>query len=211
MSKQKVSFFADGPAKNQQKSNHVTDLKDIDNSQDVSDLDLINLTKENPENFSLIVKRWQDPLYRFIKRISYFNHEDTEDILQEVFIKVYKNLNAYDDSFKFSSWIYQITRNQTIDTIRKKKSRPENARLEIEDLAKIFKSKTDLKKELEARDDLEKVRTAMDKLPVKYREVLILRFLEEKNYDEISVIVQKPKGTVASLIRRGRELLKNKL
>jgi len=172
-----------------------------------TDIELVELAKQNPDNFEGLVSRYEDALFRFIKRISYFNNEDIEDILQEVFIKVYRNLNAYDDSLKFSSWIYQITRNHTIDMIRKSKARPQNQQLEEFELVKIFKSTINVENETVLKDDFKRVKETMDELPLKYREVLILRFLEEKDYEEIMDILKKPKGTVATLIRRGRELL----
>ncbi len=175
--------------------------------QEKNDVKLVDLAKKDPENFEALMVRYQNRLFHFIKRISFFSKEDAEDILQEAFIKIYKNLNSFDDSLKFSTWAYQITRNCVIDAIRKKQSRPQKARLENEDLAKIFKSGTDIENETLAKDTLNKVKEIIDKLPFKYREVIILRFLEEKNYNEIMDIVKKPKGTIAALINRGRKML----
>jgi RNA polymerase sigma-70 factor (ECF subfamily) len=139
--------------------------------------------------------------------MSYFSQEDIEDILQEVFIKIYKYLNDYDDSMAFSTWVYQITRNATIDEIRKRKSRPETTWLENEDLVKVLKSSLNLEKEYINNDSIEKIKNIIVQMPDKYREVLILRFIEEKSYEEIMDIVQLPKGTIASLINRGRKII----
>lgn len=179
--------------------------------QEKSDSEVVELAKENPEYFGIIIERYKDSLFFFVKRISYFGKEDIEDILQEVFVKVYKNLNDYEDSLKFSSWIYRITRNQTIDEIRKRGSRPQTTSLENNDLAKFIKSGSNVEKEFLQKEEMGSLKKAIDKLPQKYREVLVLRFLEEKNYEEIMDIIKRPKGTVASLIRRGRRILEEEM
>ena len=182
--------------------------KSLDNK---TDSELIELAKKDPDIFGLIVARYQEKLYRYIQRISYFKKEDVEDILQEIFIKVYKNLYDYDDSLKFSSWIYRIARNQTIDEIRKKSRVSQILSLDEKDLGKLIKSSVNLEHEITRKDSFEKLRVAIQNLPQKYREVLVLRFLEEKDYEEIMDILKKPKGTVATLIKRGRKLLKKGL
>lgn len=172
-----------------------------------TDEELIKLAKRNPDNFEALVVKYQDRLFYFIKRIFYFNSEDIEDILQEVFIKVYKNLNGFNMDMKFSTWIYQIARNCAIDAIRKKQARPQNIQLEDRELITIFKSSVNMEKEVILKEDFNKIKDIINKLPFKYKEVMILRFLEEKNYEEIMDIVKKPKGTVAALINRGKKMV----
>lgn len=172
-----------------------------------SDEQLVFLAKKNPDDFRAIMVRYWNRLFGYVKRMSYFSQEDIEDILQEVFMKIYRYLNDYDSSMTFSTWIYKITRNCVIDEIRKRKSRPKDVWLEANEWRNVFRDKLNLEKELSAKISLEKVIKIIEKLPFEYKEVLILRFLEEKNYEEIMDILQKPKGTVASLIARGRILL----
>lgn len=168
---------------------------------------LVEAAKVNPEEFGGIVTRYWNRLFSFIRRTSYFSQEDIEDILQEVFIKVYKYLNDYDDSMAFSTWIYHITRNTVIDEIRKRKARPIALQLEAEEIVKVIRSSLDMEKELIVNDSLDKIKEIIYGLPFNYREVLILRFLEEKEYSEIMDILELPKGTVAALINRGRKLI----
>jgi len=168
---------------------------------------LVAAAKDNPDAFGGIVDRYWNRLFCFIRRISYFSQEDIEDILQEVFIKVYRYLNDYDDSMTFSTWIYHITRNTVIDQIRKRKSRPISIQLETDELLQMLRSSLDMERDLFANDSLEKIKKIIYELPFNYREVLILRFLEEKNYNEIMDILEMPKGTVAALINRGRKLV----
>ncbi|PJA89219.1 MAG: hypothetical protein CO138_01635 [Candidatus Moranbacteria bacterium CG_4_9_14_3_um_filter_33_15] len=172
-----------------------------------TDEQIVEFSKNNPDAYEALVLRYWDKLFYFIKRIAYFSNEDTEDVLQEVFIKVYRYLNDFDDSFKFSTWIYQITRNCVVDEIRKKNSRAQNANLSDEEMLKIFRSSANLEKEIIAKDQVGKIKNIINNLPFKYREIMILRFIEEKNYSEIMEIVKKPKGTVAALIMRGRKII----
>lgn len=174
---------------------------------EISDNELVKKSIENPDFFGELARRYQNRLFCYIRRISYFCNEDIEDIVQEVFLKAYRGLNSFDGELKFSTWIYQIARNATIDAIRRKHARPQNSSLADEDMEKMLGSDRDLKKHIEVKNHLEIIRKIIDELPYKYKEVLILRFLEEKNYDEIMDIVQKPKGTVAALINRGRKML----
>ena len=176
-------------------------------SAEMTDNELVQFSKRSPDAFSEIVLRYQDRLFRYIKRISYFADEDIEDIIQETFIKAYKSLNIFDNDLKFSSWIYQIARNATIDAIRKKQARPQAMYFEENDVLKFFQSDIDVHIQAEARNHLDIIRKIIDDLPSKYKEVLVLRFLEDKNYEEIMDIIQKPKGTVAALINRGRKML----
>jgi len=173
----------------------------------LTDNELVELSKEDSDMFGELVSRYQNRLFYYIKRISYFGDEDIEDIIQEIFIKVYRNLNSFDRDLTFSTWIYQISRNATIDAIRKKQVRPQSARLEEDDMIKIFKSNIDIGSELELKEHVNEITEIINDLPYKYKEVMILRFLEEKNYEEIMDIIRKPKGTVAALISRGRKML----
>lgn len=172
-----------------------------------SDNQLVELAKSNPDVFEELVNRYWRRLFSYVRRISYFSNEDIEDILQDVFIKTYKNLNSFDEKLKFSSWVYRITRNCTIDAIRKKHSRPVISQMDMSEAVNLFKSSTDLEGEVSKKDDLERIEKIIKSLPLKYREVMILKFSEEKTYDEIIDILKKPKGTVASLINRGKKQL----
>lgn len=180
------------------------------NENSADDKDLVRAAIKNPDEFQAIVTRYWSRLFCYIRRMSYFSQEDIEDILQEVFIKIYKYLNDYDQAMTFSTWVYQITRNATIDEIRKRKSRPQTTWLENEDLVKVLKSSLNLEKEYINNDLMEEVKSIIIQMPDKYREVLILRFIEEKSYEEIVDIVQLPKGTIASLINRGRKIILDK-
>jgi RNA polymerase sigma-70 factor (ECF subfamily) len=174
-----------------------------------SDEDLVEEVLRNPENLSFLIDRYWEQLFYFVKRISYFSPDDIEDILQEVFIKVYRNINSFDSSYKFSTWVFQITRNTTIDAIRRKAVRPQEFSFDQGDLKQILvESGLGIEERIINNEKMKKVEEIIKGLPFKYREVMILKFLEEKSYEEIVDVIRRPKGTVASLLNRGRKMFK---
>lgn len=182
----------------------------MDYSQ-ASDWELIRLSNEDPRNFRYLVERYQERIFRYLKRMSYFRTEDIEDITQEIFIKVYQNLNDFESTDKFSSLIYRIAHNHLIDCIRKSSARSDSYSLEDSEAVYLVKANTDIASEIAEKEAIENIKKAISSLPVKYREVLILKFLEEKRIEEIVDILRKPQGTVATLLRRGRNLLQKNL
>lgn len=177
-----------------------------ENCQKKTDEELVLLTLENQDFFSCLVERYEPKLMRYIMRISASTREDAEDLLQEIFIKVYRNLNDFDPDLKFSSWIYRIAHNQVVSQWRKSKSRPQVIKFEAdEDFLKFIAAEVDLAKDTEEKFAGEEVRKILENLDHKYKEVLVLKFLEGKNYQEISDILKKPLGTVATLINRAKK------
>ncbi len=182
------------------------------NQEDCSsktDNELVLLTLENQVFFGILMSRYSEKLARYVRRISNLSPEETEDVLQEVFIKVYKNLNDFDASLKFSSWIYRITHNQVISHHRAKGARPQT--VEIDDaLANRLRAEVDLNAEILNNDLKEEISLLLAQLKPIHREVLVLRFFEEKSYEEISDILKKPNGSVATLIYSAKKELKEK-
>ena len=176
------------------------------------DEELVALTLENPDIYQVLVERYEEKLMRYVMRISASSREDAEDILQDVFLSAYRNLNEFDQDLKFSSWIYRITHNKVISHYRKKNARPKTTTYEGDsELINILSSDEDIAKELEKRQKSDEVREILDTLDERYREVLVLKFLEDKDYKEISDILQKPMGTVATLINRAKKQFREKL
>ncbi len=173
--------------------------------EEKTDEELVGLILQDSDCFVHIMNRYESKLIAFIRRISGVNIQDAEDALQEVFIKVYKNLNSYDLNLKFSSWIYRIARNHVISEYRKKKSRGEVFLIDEE--WNTFVSELNIENELDQKFDKELIMVALKKINPKYREVLILKFLEERDYNEISDILKIPIGTVGTLINRGKKKL----
>ena len=177
-----------------------------------SDEELVKLSLADRDNFALVINRYKTKLYNYIRRITNIDSEEAEDILQEVFIKTYLNLNEFDADLKFSSWIYRIAHNEVISHYRKTKARPQGYAVKLEDNAL-----NNLASDLDIADETDRIilksniQKILGKIDKKYREVLILKFLEEKSYSEISDIIKRPMGTVASLINKAKQELKKEL
>ncbi len=176
--------------------------------QQKTDEELVSLSLQSKDAFAYLVDRYQAKLGRYIRRISRFDEEETADVLQDVFIKAYLNLNDFDSKLKFSAWIYRITHNQVISQYRRLKVRPQAViAVEDESIANKFTDGVDLEHELDQKYSTQVVQAALRKLPYKYQEVLVLRFLEDLSYEEISAILRKPVATVGTLINRAKKEL----
>ena len=178
-----------------------------------TDAEIVRLSLNNQEYFACLIERYQTKLANYIRKIANLSAEDIEDVLQDVFIKVYKNLNNFNPELKFSSWIYRITHNEVISNYRKLQARPLVINLPAEDdnflnnLASSLETDNQIDRQLLRKN----INQVLDKLDVKYREVLVLKFLEDKDYQEIADILQKPMGTVGTLISRAKIRFKKEL
>lgn len=180
----------------------------MESNNNKTDQKLVALTLQNKHAFVAIVERYQAPLRRYIARLGCRDSHDQEDILQEAFLKIYLNLNDYDSDLKFSSWVYRITHNETISFFRKKNIRPMPVATDKEVyLFENLADETDFIKSLDAKLNADILRLALAELEEQYRDVLVLRFLEEKSYTEISDILKIPEGTVGTLLNRGKKRL----
>ncbi|MBU1348996.1 RNA polymerase sigma factor [Patescibacteria group bacterium] len=173
----------------------------------LSDADLVRHTLGDRECFVHLAKRYEQKLLRYIMAISGFRKEDAEDVLQEVFIKTYVNLNGYDPRLSFSSWIYRIAHNETVSDIRKRSVRPTRT-IEETDLDR-WSDGSDLTKDLDLRIDRARIEETLRDIDVKYRDVLVLRYLEGHSYADIADILRKPINTVGNLIARGKRIFRD--
>lgn len=171
------------------------------------------MTLLEPNQYGLLVERYEPKLKRYIARLGVRDKEDQLDVLQEIFIKAYRNLNSFDNSYSFSSWIYRIAHNESISFYRKKNVRPEGHLVGDGDEVLGFLSSNQEGEEVkfDKHINAEEVNRALFKIDEKYREPIILRFFEHKEYDEISDILQIPIGSVGTLLHRGKKQLANVL
>lgn len=178
---------------------------------DKTDEELVSLSLKDPNNYLYLMKRYENKLLYYIQRISNLSKEDAEDVLQETFVSVYQNLEDFDSTFKFSSWIYRITHNKTISFIRKANARPKSA--DIEDREILDNLITSKEMELDVHNQMlkERLMDEINKMDIKYKSVLVLRFIEGKDYTEISDILKIPINTVGTFINRAKKILKEKL
>jgi len=181
----------------------------LPNCLEKSDSELVALTLQEKGYFKCLMDSYEAKLKRYILRISNVSLEEAEDILQDVFLKVYKNLNGFDPNLKFSSWIYRITHNEVISQHRKAQARPRLTEIS-EEIIKNIRSEFDLEGEIHNAHLADLIKAALDDLKPIHHEVLILKFFEEKSYEEISDILKKSTGTVATLIRSAKKEFKEK-
>jgi len=165
----------------------------------------------NEHSYRKLVEKYQRPLYFHIRKMI-SNQEQVEDLVQETFVKAFDNLSNYSTNYAFSTWLYRIATNHTIDYLRKKKLQT----LSIDKPIKTKGGEMELQLPDESartdRDIIQKqrrqmVRSAIEELPEKYRKVIQLRHMEERSYQEIAEVLNKPLGTVKAHIFRARELL----
>lgn len=178
--------------------------------ENATDEEIALSARKYRQDFAILVERYQDKLLRYIRRIG--AGEEAEDLLQETFINAFKYLNGFDSSLSFSSWIYRIAHNTTISAYRKKKIRPHGNLIEDGDefLANLS-SDENLALEFEAKCDVKKINQALLLIKQKYRDVIVLRYVEELEYKEISDVLKIPMGSVASLLSRAKKNLKGEI
>lgn len=163
--------------------------------------------------FDLIVERYKDQLLNFVYRFL-GNQEQAEDILQETFLRVYRNRHAYRRVAKFSTWIYTIAGNLARTELRKRTRR---RLFSLSDMGVEDKDYdvSDDEFNPEAHVDTilheEVIQNEINKLSPKFREVIILRDIQELSYEEISQILRIPIGTVKSRVNRARLRLQAQL
>ncbi len=167
------------------------------------------------EAFVELIEIYKDKIFQLAFRMVGNRHE-AEDIAQETFLRVYANLQSYDESYKFSTWIYRIATNLCIDRGRKKKPDfsldEETEGTEGLDWYSRLPAKDKTPEEkLMTQEVQETVQEALSKLAPKYRAVMVLRYIEDLTLQEISDALQLPITTIKTRIHRGREALRAKL
>jgi RNA polymerase sigma-70 factor (ECF subfamily) len=163
--------------------------------------------------FDMIVKNYKDQLLNFVFRFL-GNQEESEDVVQETFLRVYRNRSAYRRVAKFSTWIYTIAGNLARTELRRRRRRRlfsisdmgvQDKDYEISDNLLNPEAQTDgvMKDEI--------IQAEIARLSPKFREVILLRDVQELSYEEISKILRVPIGTVKSRVNRARLRLQGRL
>lgn len=171
--------------------------------------------KGDQNAFAEIVELYKDKVFQLCYRMLGNRHE-AEDMAQEAFLRAYVNITKFNQSRKFSTWLYRIATNLCIDRIRKKK--PDyylDAEVPGTDGLNMYSQiEADTVKPEEEVENLELqevIQKEILKLPDKYRSVIVLKYIEELQLQEISEILEIPLGTVKTRIHRGREALRKQL
>lgn len=158
------------------------------------------------EAFGKLYDLFLDTVYRFVYfRVS--TTPDAEDITEQVFVSIFEHIGSYEErKLPFEAWLFRIARNKVIDYYRTKKTK-----VALEDIAERPDEKPQPDKLTEIQLTTDAVMNALTKLPDIYREIIILKFIEEKENDEIEIILEKQPGYVRVLQQRALSKLRSLL
>lgn len=187
---------------------------------DLSDQTLVEQCLDGDERAAReIVVRFEKPIFSLIYRMVR-DRELAEDLAQETFVRTLNNLRRYNPSYKFSSWLFKIGYNLTIDHLRKKQldivsiqGAPDAVTPDQQAATRITLEDPDERPDelLEARSIGEEIEEAIDRLRPEYRTAILLRHVQGYAYEEIAEVMEVPLGTVKTYIHRARNELKEAL
>ncbi|NMO97975.1 RNA polymerase sigma factor SigW [Paenibacillus lemnae] len=180
------------------------------------DVRLVKLARKGDQRaFAELLELYKDKIFHLAYRMLYNRHE-AEDIVQETFLRVYKNLDRYDEHQKFSTWIYRIGTNLCIDRLRKRKpsyslDADMNDQEGMDGYSMIPSDDRSPESEVLLSETQRIIHQAMETLPAKYKGIMILRYIQDLSLQEISEILDLPVTTIKTRVHRGREFLRKKL
>lgn len=168
------------------------------------------LQQRDPDVLDRLIEQYQFRLFRYLLHLT-ANRERAEDFFQETWVRVLERGHQYDGKWKFEAWLFAIARNLVLDWHRRKKPQSldelngpdDDTPFDVRD----ERSATPLQ-EVIASEQRSGVHENLSKLPTVYREVLLLRFQEEMQLDEIAVVLSTPLSTVKSRLYRGLEAMR---
>ena len=183
----------------------------------LSDPEVVVLARKGSEAaYRELLTRYERPVFSLVFRMVR-DRETAEDLSQETFVKVLNNLDRYSPEFKFSSWLFKIANNLTIDHLRRRRidtisieGAPDAVTAEsarATSIAVVSGDESPLE-ELESKELGIAIERAIGKLRPEYRACIMLRHVEDKSYEEIAEIVKLPLGTVKTYIHRARHELR---
>ncbi|AFL83091.1 RNA polymerase sigma factor, sigma-70 family [Belliella baltica DSM 15883] len=180
----------------------------------LEDFDLIDraVDQKDQQAYAALMKRYKKAVYFMILKMIR-DADDAEDLTMEAFAKAFKNLHKFKKDYTFSTWLFRIATNNTIDFIRKKKLKTMSLNTTLSDDGgnsvniDVEDDENNPQDEFIKSQRIEMVRVFVDKLPAKYRKLVELRYFQELSYDEIAQELDKPLGTVKAQLHRSRELL----
>jgi len=166
------------------------------------------LRRRDPDLLDRLIEQYQHRLLRYLVYLT-GSRDLAEDLFQETWIRVLERGHQYDGKHEFSTWLYAVARNLTIDFLRKKRHVSLDAMTEDDDHAPLdpVDSSPMAWEVLEQHQQVELVSAALGRIPAEYRDTVILRFQEGLNLEEIATVTGSPLGTVKSRLYRGLNLL----
>lgn len=171
--------------------------------------------KGDQQAFGELIELYQHKVYQICLRMI-GNRQEAEDLAQEAFLRAYLNIESYNIEKKFSSWLFRIATNLTIDRLRKKKADyyldAEIAGAEgITMYAQLAADEELPEDQVVSLELQETIQNEIMRLPPKYRSAIVLKYVEDFSLKEISEILNIPVATVKTRIHRGREALRKRL
>lgn len=167
---------------------------------------MLKFVKGDISAFEQILKKYKDIIinvaYRFVQ-----NYSEAEDIAQEVFLKIYHSAKTYKPEAKFSTWVYKITVNLSLNYLRSRKHLPT---VPLEETLEISEAVTP-ENNFEKKELTRRVKEALNSLPENQKLAVILKKYENLSYEEIGKIIGCSSSAVDSLIQRAKQNLKRKL
>lgn len=165
--------------------------------------------------FAEIVELYKDKIFHLAYRMLSNRHE-AEDVVQDTFLRVYRNITRYDVNQKFSTWIYRIATNLCIDRLRKRKPNYSldaemNDQEGVDGYSMIPSDDRTPESYLLVSETQRMIHEAIESLPAKYKSVMVLRYLQDMSLQEISDVLDMPVTTIKTRVHRGREFLRKKL
>lgn len=165
--------------------------------------------------YKKLMKKYHDAIFNFIYRMVH-DREQVEDLTQEAFIKAFSSLKSFNEEYAFSTWLYKIATNNSIDYIRKRKLQMYSIDKPVESRDSDFSFELpdetyEPDREIISDQRAVLLNQAISRLPEKYQQVIRLRHQEERSYEEIAKMLKLPIGTVKAHIFRARELLYKQL
>ncbi|MDR4987906.1 MAG: sigma-70 family RNA polymerase sigma factor [Bacteroidales bacterium] len=166
----------------------------------------------NQQAFSELLDKYRDAIFFLLLKMT-GNHQDAEDLTIETFGKAFVNIHQYNEQYAFSTWLFKIASNNGIDFIRKSKKNVLNLEAN-EDIHEDDESKFDFVADLINPEEkfiksqkAEMVRQVVETLKPRYRQLILLRYFEERSYEEIASELDIPLGTVKAQLFRARDFL----
>jgi RNA polymerase sigma factor (sigma-70 family) len=171
------------------------------------------LDRGDQNAYAELMRNYRDTLYFMMLKMT-SNPQDADDLTIEAFGKAFKNLRQYTPDYAFSTWLFRIASNNCIDFIRKRKiNEPISFNLSEpgeggDDLADILPATTrNPEEDIIRQQKIQALKEIVEKLKPHYRKLIELRYYEERSYEEISVELDLPIGTVKAQLFRAREFL----
>jgi RNA polymerase sigma-70 factor (ECF subfamily) len=186
----------------------------LENARLVSDAELVSTAIGGIEaSFEELVRRYQRPIVSYVYRMLN-DYDNSLDVTQEVFIKVYNSLERYSCDYKFSTWLYRIAHNAAIDHLRRNSMNSQS--LETDNGDGTYQLQIECpnptpEQDRERSEWRAEIESVVRELPAAYRDLILLRHSRDLSYDEIAEITDLPLGTVKNRLFRAREMMRGLL